>query len=145
MARVTSERAPRLLLLAAVFAYLVFGVGRAVGVGLCFEADGHVEIEVMRAGSCADSPLALDEGHDEHHAEHAGFDSEEQCMSCTDVTLPLQELHVKRATGEQGVATPIPVLVRWAVVPAARAFSIPQISHSHSPMLPALSTIVLRT
>ena len=133
------------ILLSAVFAYILFGVGRAVGVGLCFEADGHVEIEVMRAGSCTPTKLALDKGHEDHHAEHAGAASDEHCASCTDVSLPMRELRAKRVTGEQGAAAPIPVLIPLTLVAVAHSLPVSQTAYSHSPVLPSLSTIVLRT
>lgn len=141
----TSEKAHKRLLLAAVFAYVLFGVGRAVGAGLCFEADGHVEIEVMRAGSCAPSKFGLDQGHDEHHTEHAGLASDEHCVSCTDVSLPMQELRAKRMSDELGTPMAFPITISSLLMPTPHKVGSSYPQRSNSPLLSSLSTIVLRT
>lgn len=146
MTRVTSKYAHRFLLLIGVAVYVLLGVGRAVGMGLCFEADGHVELELMRAGGCASSPVALNAAHEDGHSEHSGLSSEKHCASCNDVALPFREMRSK------GVAVELPVQLT-AAIPATeellnrvpvRAVAARSL-HSRSFALRSLSTIVLRT
>ncbi|MCB0221887.1 MAG: hypothetical protein KDH09_19470 [Chrysiogenetes bacterium] len=145
MSRTILKDTHRILLLTSIFAYVLFGVGGTVGVGLCFEADGHVGLEIMRGGSCTSSQLAFDSGDNEHRAEHAGFSSDEHCASCTDVSLPIQELRARRVSDDLGMNVATPVIVPSLLKPTVRALAAPQPRRSHSPVLPALSTIVLRT
>ncbi|MEW6776557.1 MAG: hypothetical protein AB1405_09710 [Bdellovibrionota bacterium] len=132
----------------ACAAYLFLGFGGALPMGFCFEADGHVEIELMRAGSCTSSLGLLDADHSETHSEHAGLSGPEKdhCASCEDVLVSLKSLGKKR-TGE---TRRFPATVRTPAIPVTHSLSLSSMNKSGNSLfsqasLSRRSAVVLRT
>jgi len=124
---------------------LLLSVGGAAPLGLCFESDGRVHVEVMDSGGCG-SPIASRAAPAvfAHGGAYAGIQSTEHCVSCNDVLVPLKSV-VSRS--KENIA-PLPIAsVNDVVVPLIIVWTEPirwVNTGPAFPELPRLSTIVIR-